>query len=214
MRLPKRGFRQRRFNNDEEYERLNLGKIADFIERGHISVKEPITMKVLFDAGVLSKIKYGVKLLSGGAERFQELGVPIVLEASDASESAIEAVKETGGEIIMKYRTPMHMRYYLKPHKLPEFKQGKLKEPMPSPKRVKKLELLRAKGIRVEYPSAPWFTDNVERHAKEAEDRANKQANAQHAEFLKEFPADRSPGISADVPRIERKGLYRKFKYI
>jgi len=33
---------------------------------------------------------------------------------------------------------------------------------MPSPKDVKKLEQLRLKGINVNYPSAPWFTDNQE----------------------------------------------------
>lgn len=121
-RLPKRGFRSRRFNNDEYYEKLNLGKIAEFIEKGHLKIDEPITMKVLFDIGMLSKIKYGVKILGGGAEQFKQLGVPLTLEASDASESAIEAVSATGGEIVMKYRTMVHMRYYLKPHKLPEFK--------------------------------------------------------------------------------------------
>ena len=72
----------------------------------------------------------------------------------------------------MKYRTPLHMRYYLKPHKLPEYKT--LKEPMPPQKRVKKLEALREKGISVEYPRAPWFTDNQETLAAEAEEKQRK----------------------------------------
>lgn len=85
---------------------------------------------------------------------------------------------------------------------------------MPPPKRVKKLEMLRAKGIKVDYPTAPWFTNNVERHEKDAADRATKQANAQHADLLPKFPADRSEGISADIPRVERKGLFKKYKYL
>ena len=60
----------------------------------------------------------------------------------------------------MQYRTPLLLRSYLKPHKFPEYMD--LKTPMPSPKRVKKLEKLRDKGIEVEYPDAPWFTYNKE----------------------------------------------------
>jgi len=53
----------------------------------------------------------------------------------------------------------------LKPHKFPEYVN--LKHPMPSPKKVKKLEKLREKGLDVEYPNAPWFTENQEAIEKE-----------------------------------------------
>jgi hypothetical protein len=69
-------------------------------------------------------------------------------------------VKETGGEIKVQYRTPLLMRYHIKPHKFPDYKE--LKVPMPPPKRVKKLEKLKEKGLSVEYPRAPWYTDNKE----------------------------------------------------
>ena len=55
------------------------------------------------------------------------------------------------------------------PYKFAEHKQ--LKMPMPPPFRVKKLEKLREKGIDVEYPRAPWYTDNVDKLAAEAEER-------------------------------------------
>jgi hypothetical protein len=87
--------------------------------------------------------------------------VPINLECSDATERTIEAIKSTGGTVKMVYRTPLIMRQYLKPHKFPEW-QDELKIPMPAPKVVKRLEKIREKGIEVEYPSAPWFTDNEE----------------------------------------------------
>lgn len=34
---------------------------------------------------------------------------------------------------------------------------------MPPPKKVKKMEKLREKGLEVQYPRAPWYTDNVEK---------------------------------------------------
>lgn len=64
---------------------------------------------------------------------------------------------------------------------------------MPSPKQLKKLEKIRDKGIEVSYPSAPWFTDNREAIEKEAENKAKRIEQAQHAELLPEYPADRSP---------------------
>ena len=52
------------------------------------------------------------------------------------------------------------MRQHMKPHKFDERKE--LKTPMPPNKKIKKLEKLKAKGLEVTYPSAPWFTDNYE----------------------------------------------------
>ena len=90
----------------------------------------------------------------------------------------------------MVYRTPLIMRQYLKPHKFPEW-QDELKIPMPAPKIVKKLEKIREKGIEVEYPSAPWFTDNAEQHQKEKAERERRIAEAQHAHLLPKLPSDR-----------------------
>ena len=58
----------------------------------------------------------------------------------------------------MQYRTPLLVRYHTKPHKFKSYKE--LKIPMPPPKKVKKLEKLKEKGLEVEYPRAPWYNDN------------------------------------------------------
>ena len=52
------------------------------------------------------------------------------------------------------------MRNHLKPHKFDDWKE--LKAPMPPNKQIKKMERLKNKGLEVSYPSAPWFTDNLE----------------------------------------------------
>ena len=92
-RFPKRGFRQNRFNIKRPHEQLNLGKLAYHISKGQIDVKKTITMKDLQDSGCITSIKYGVKLLSKGAEKISELGVPLHLEISDASMTAIETIR-------------------------------------------------------------------------------------------------------------------------
>ena len=76
-----------------------MGTVAYHIEKGRLDTSKIITMKDLYDAGALSKIKYGVKLLGKGAEKFTDLKVPITLEISDASSTAIDAVRENGGDL-------------------------------------------------------------------------------------------------------------------
>ena len=210
-RFPKRGFKPNKFNIKRPLEQLNIGKLAYYITRGDIDAKKTITMKDLLNCGCLSQIKYGVKVLSKGAEKIKELGIPLHLEASDASLSAIEAIRATGGSIRVIYRTPLLMRHHLKPHKFAEHKD--LKTPMPPQKRVIKLEKLREKGLDVEYPRAPWYTDNKDAILAEETDRVKRMKDAQFADILPVLPADRSEGSGKDRPRKERQDLPRIYKF-
>jgi hypothetical protein len=149
--------------------------------------------------------------LCKGGEKLKELGIPINIEVSDASASAIEVIKSTGGKISMQYRTPLLMRYHIKPHKFSDHKT--LKTPMPPPKTLLKLEKIREKGIEVSYPRAPWYTDNKEAILAEAAETERRIKNAQFADLLPQLPADRSEGVSKDKPRIEKKELPRIIKY-
>ena len=159
-RFPKVGFSKNRFNRSEILTQLNLGKLAYHIEKGNLDTSKTIQMRDLLEAGVVSKIVHGVKLLSKGVEKFAALGKSVDLEISDASKGAIQAIQEKGGSLSVQYRTPLIMRNHLKPYKFDTHKT--LKVPMPPNKQVKKLERLSKKGLEVNYPSAPWFTDNVE----------------------------------------------------
>ena len=84
-RFPKFGFRKHRFNRDPELSALNLGKLAYHIEKGHVNTEGTITMKDLVDAGVLSKVNNGVKILGKGSDKFSTLKTPVTLEVTDAS---------------------------------------------------------------------------------------------------------------------------------
>ena len=70
-RFPKFGMSKNRFNNGVLFEQLNLGKLAYHIEKGNIDTSKQIDMKALLEAGVVSKISHGVKLLGKGVEKFQ-----------------------------------------------------------------------------------------------------------------------------------------------
>ena len=211
LRYPKRGFRKRRFNNGITFDSIRLSRIVEWIEMGHISAHEPITIKVMFESGLITKCKHGVKVLGSGGHRLQQLGVPIYLEVSDASVSSIEAIKKTGGDLVVNYRTPLVMRNYLRPHLFPEWQT--LKVPMPSPKMVKKLEHLKSKGLDVSYPRAPWFTDRQDALEAERIEKQRKFDEAEHAALLPQYPADRSKGVSDGKAVVQRKQLKRTIKF-
>ena len=107
----------------------------------------------------------------------------------------------------MIYRTPLILRNHLKPHKF--HPDANLKTPMPPAKKVKKMEALKRKGLDVEYPRAPWFTDHVEKHQKDWEDRKERIKTGQNSEFLEHLPSKREP--TPDRIRHEKKDLFKKF---
>jgi large subunit ribosomal protein L15 len=73
LRFPKYGFRKNRFNQAETLTQLNLGKLAYHIDKGHLDTSKTITQKDLLEAGAISKVGDGVKLLSKGYQRFEAL---------------------------------------------------------------------------------------------------------------------------------------------
>jgi large subunit ribosomal protein L15 len=105
---------------------VNVGTIQDFIDMGRLPQVEQgsvLTMKDLVTAGVAtsSSIKHGMKLLANGKERLRS---PIQLEISRASEEAIRAVEEAGGEVTTVHYNRLALRALLKPEKfqvLPSF---------------------------------------------------------------------------------------------
>jgi hypothetical protein len=184
-----------------------LGKLAYHIEKGHIDTDKLITMKSLIDAGVCSKITNGVKLLGKGAENFSALNIPINLEISDASALALDAVQSLGGSVKVVYRTDLLLRNHLKPHKF--HADTNLKTPMPPPKKVKKMESLKRKGLEVEYPDAPWYTDNVEKIAQDYLYRKERIKSGQNSEYLEHLPAKRLP--TPDKVKIEKEAVFKRF---
>lgn len=160
------------------------------------------------DAGVISKIKDGVKILAKGVDRFRELNVPLNLEITDASSAAVEAIKQAGGNLTSQYRTPLLMRYHMAPHKFSQHKT--LKTPMPPAYKVRKLEKLRDKGIDVNYPKAPWYTDNLEKIKGDIAEKERRLRESPNAKYLPRYPADRSP--NPNHIRVEKSNVHIKFK--
>ena len=91
-RLPKRGFvnvfRKR-------YVEVNIGNIQKSIDEGRIDASKPIDTTALQSAGLVGKLKDGIRLLGNG-----NVTAKINIHVAGASKSAISAVQKAGGSVV------------------------------------------------------------------------------------------------------------------
>lgn len=92
MRMPKSGFSNAAFRTN--LSELTLGKLQAAIDTKKIDAKKTIDEDALVAAGVVSKKRDGIKLLTKG-----ELKTKVDLKITKASKSAQAAVEKAGGKI-------------------------------------------------------------------------------------------------------------------
>jgi len=90
-RLPKRGF-----NNifAKDYNIVSLARLIQAIEVGKLDASQTITVARLKQAGIVRRIKDGVRLLSDG-----KVEAKLTLEVAGASKAAIAKVEQSGGSV-------------------------------------------------------------------------------------------------------------------
>ena len=91
-RLPKRGFRNTKFAR--KFNEVNLDKLQEAIDGGRLDAGNKIDAAALIKAGILRRVKDGVRLLGGG-----EIKAKINVSVYGASKSAIAAVEKAGGSV-------------------------------------------------------------------------------------------------------------------
>jgi len=90
-RLPKRGF-----NNifAKHFNAVNLGRVQRAIDAKKLDPKKPVTEAALLEAGVIRRVRDGVRLLGKG-----EIKSKVTFEVTGASKGAIAAVEKAGGAV-------------------------------------------------------------------------------------------------------------------
>lgn len=90
-RLPKRGF-----NNifSSDFVTVSVGRIQAAIDAKKLDPKATIDAAALKAAGVIRRLKDGVRVLSDG-----ELSAKVTIEAAGASKAAVEKIEKAGGSI-------------------------------------------------------------------------------------------------------------------
>ncbi|MDX8528655.1 50S ribosomal protein L15 [Mesorhizobium sp. MSK_1335] len=90
-RLPKRGF-----NNifAKSFTVVSLARIQAAIDAKKLDAKETVTAEALVAAGVIRRVKDGVRVLSDG-----ELKAKLSFDVAGASKAAIEKIEKAGGSV-------------------------------------------------------------------------------------------------------------------
>ena len=91
MRMPKRGFNN---INRKEFAEVNLWRLEQAIAAGKLDAKTAIDGEVLLKAGIIRRVKDGVKLLGKG-----ELTSKLNITCYSATASARAAVEKAGGTL-------------------------------------------------------------------------------------------------------------------
>lgn len=92
-RLPKRGFTNI-FAKD--FNVVSVGRVQQAIEAGKLDAKAAVTVETLKAAGVVKRVRDGVRLVSDG-----ELKTAVTFEIAGASKAAVAAVEKAGGKVVV-----------------------------------------------------------------------------------------------------------------
>jgi len=92
-RLPKRGFTNI-FRKD--YAEVGLDRIQAAIDAGRLDAAQAIDVAALKAAGIVKRVKDGVRLLGGAAPK-----VKLNISVAGASRSAVAAVEQAGGSVTL-----------------------------------------------------------------------------------------------------------------
>ena len=90
-RLPKRGFTN---IFAKSYNTVSLARIQVAIDAKKLDAKETVTAEALVKAGVIRRVKDGVRVLSDG-----ELKAKVAFDVAGASKAAIEKIEKAGGSV-------------------------------------------------------------------------------------------------------------------
>lgn len=90
-RLPKRGF-----NNifAKKFTVVSIGRVEQAIEAGKLDAKKPVTAETLKEAGVIRRIKDGVRLLADGDAKSK-----LTFDIAGASKTAVDKIEKAGGKV-------------------------------------------------------------------------------------------------------------------
>ena len=99
MRLPKRGFNNKKFAKD--YAEVNLGLVQKAIDAGKLDIKADIDHAALKAAGLARGGKDGVRLLGKG-----EFTAKATFKVDGVSAGAQAAVEKAGGKVVLPEAQP------------------------------------------------------------------------------------------------------------
>ena len=97
-RLPGRGFKN---PFAKRFQVVNLDRLQRAIEAGKLDANNPVTVEAMRAAGLVRRVRDGVRLLAKG-----ELRSKVTIEVTGASKAAVAAVEKAGGKVVLPEPAP------------------------------------------------------------------------------------------------------------
>jgi large subunit ribosomal protein L15 len=94
MRMPKRGFN---VPNAKKWNALRLDRIQAYIDSGKLDHKGVVDAAALVKAGVIRRVKDGVRLIGGAGFTAKK----VTFKVAHASKGAVAAIEAAGGKVDM-----------------------------------------------------------------------------------------------------------------
>jgi len=194
---------------EERFVELNIRTIHNLILKGRLDATKPIGIRELTQAGAVSKVRAGIKLLGKGLNLLDELP-PLDITVSSASESVIKKIKERGGNISCKYMNRLVLKQETKPYRVIRL----VKESVPHYKHILYYLKLQEKGANVIFLKPYWMLNNQFNEIKEKIAHLNKLLDEQpDAHLLPTYPVDRSEGCGLNKVRVQSEVKGREVSF-
>ena len=97
-RLPGRGFKN---PFAKRFQVVNLDRLQRAIEAGKLDANNPVTVEAMRAAGLVRRVRDGVRLLAKGKLRSK-----VTIEVTGASKAAVAAVEKAGGKVVLPEPAP------------------------------------------------------------------------------------------------------------
>ena len=97
-RLPGRGFKN---PFAKRFQVVNLDRLQRAIEAGKLDANNPVTVEAMRAAGLVRRVRDGVRLLAKG-----EIRSKVTIEVTGASKAAVAAVEKAGGKVVLPEPAP------------------------------------------------------------------------------------------------------------
>ena len=114
-RLPKIGFHN---HGELNFQSVSVSRIQEYIVMERLFPEKDcmVTLRNLVEAGIITSVKGGVKLLKGGPNA-TKLTYPVHIEVNNASKGAIEQIEAAGGTVTCVHFNKLALRAMTKPIK-------------------------------------------------------------------------------------------------
>lgn len=160
-------------------EPLNLSKLRNYLERGRLDARFPITQRHLYESKLVTSVTKGVGLFNVNDFPFP---YKIDIEVAGADQSSVDVIKAVGGSVTIVYMDRVTLRAHVKPWRFEVLPRTA----RPTLKMVHYLERMKARGAMVRYIKPLWLIEEERRLQTQLRELQGEEGNVTAEQMARE----------------------------